>query len=80
MKTVGEFKVDRKGNQVLELVPGVNITWSEDGQMTPPRDAPPCGFNNEFCTTSSPGENSDTREEYLVRSNACDTHKDKQML
>ena len=56
-KTVGEFKLNQSGKQILELIPGTNITWSEDGQRTtPPRDKPPCGFNLEFCQTPSPSK------------------------
>jgi len=55
MKTVGEFKVNESGKQILELMPGINITWSEDGQgSSPPADTPICGFNSEFCLTPSP--------------------------
>ncbi|XP_074638228.1 atrial natriuretic peptide receptor 2-like isoform X3 [Acropora palmata] len=56
MKAVGEFKLVKSGNQTLELFPGMNISWSEDGQQTsPPVDTPPCGFNFELCSTASPG-------------------------
>ncbi|KAJ7340164.1 hypothetical protein OS493_002892 [Desmophyllum pertusum] len=56
MKTVGEFKLNQTGtNQILELMPGINITWSEDGQRTsPPADGPSCGFMNELCPTPGP--------------------------
>ena len=57
MKAVGEFKLVKSGNQTLELFPGMNISWSEDGQQTsPPVDTPPCGFNFELCSTASPGK------------------------
>ena len=57
MKTVGEFKVNESGKQILELMPGINITWSEDGQgSSPPADTPICGFNSEFCLTPSPSK------------------------
>ena len=58
MKTVGEFKLNQTGtNQILELMPGINIAWSEDGQRTsPPADGPSCGFMNELCPTPSPSK------------------------
>ena len=58
MKTVGEFRRNKTGaNQILELIPGMNITWSEDGQQTtPPVDRPACGFMGELCTTPSPSK------------------------
>ena len=57
MKTVGEFKVTQSGTQILQLMPRKNISWSEDSQRTsPPADTPPCGFNFEFCPTSTPSK------------------------
>ena len=57
MKAVGEFKLLMSGNQILDLFPGMNISWSEDGQqISPPLDTPPCGFNFELCSTASPGK------------------------
>jgi len=56
MKTVGEFKRNKTdANQILELIPGMNITWSEDSRRTsPPADRPACGFMGELCSTPSP--------------------------
>ena len=58
LKTVGEFKRNKTdANQILELIPGINITWSEDGRRTsPPADRPVCGFMGELCPTPSPSE------------------------
>lgn len=55
MKTVGEFTVNQSGKQILQLIPGMNISWCQHCQrISPPADTPPCGFNNEFCPTPSP--------------------------
>lgn len=58
MKTVGEFKRNTTdANQILELIPGMNITWSEDSRSTsPPADRPVCGFMGELCSTPSPSK------------------------
>ena len=58
MKTVGEFKINKTdANQILELIPGINITWSDDVKRTsPPADRPVCGFTGELCTTPSPSK------------------------
>ncbi|KAL9957062.1 hypothetical protein ACROYT_G038652 [Oculina patagonica] len=56
LKTAGEFELNKTGtNQILELIPGINITWTENGQRTsPPADRPVCGFEGELCLTPSP--------------------------
>ena len=57
MKAVGEFKLVKSGSQIIDLFPGVNISWSEDGQQTSPLvDTPACGFNLELCSTASPSK------------------------
>ena len=58
MRTVGEFKRNKTdANQILELLPGINITRSADVKRTsPPADRPVCGFMGELCPTPSPSK------------------------